>query len=127
MNIIFEVPQGSILGPLLFVLYVNNMFQTADCHLYLYAGHFWLVYQHRDIKKKPSKKSILNFFNVCDWFVDKKLRFHFGEGKTKSILFATNKKLNKESSIDIRYGTIHIKQYHTATYFDYIPEEENQY
>lgn len=55
------------------------------------------------------------------------LGFILGKARQKIYCLLLMKKLNKESSIDIRYGTIHIKQYHTATYFDYIPEEENQY
>ena len=31
------VPQGSILGPLIFLMYVNNMTQVVKCDLYLYA------------------------------------------------------------------------------------------
>ena len=32
--------------------------------------------------------------NICDWFVDNKLSIHFGEDKTKSILFASKHKIN---------------------------------
>ena len=32
--------------------------------------------------------------DICDWFVDNKLSIHFGEDKTKSILFASKHKIN---------------------------------
>ena len=36
---------------------------------------------------------------MCDWFVDIKLNIHFGEDKTKSILFASKfKRKNKKTS-----------------------------
>ena len=44
------------------------------------------------------------------------LSIHFGEDKTKCILFATKSRLNKVSSLEIKYGERHIKQYHTVTY-----------
>ena len=42
------VPQGSILGPLLFLLYVNDMVQAVNCDLLLYADDTGLI-QHKDI------------------------------------------------------------------------------
>ena len=64
-----------------------------------------------------------NFPNVCDWFVDNKLSIHFGEDKTKSILFGTKHRLNKVNSVEIKYGQIHIKQYHTVTYLGCLLDE----
>ena len=43
------VPQGSILGPLLFLLYVNDMVQAINCDLLLYVDDTGLVLQHKDI------------------------------------------------------------------------------
>ena len=65
----------------------------------------------------------LNFSDVCDWFVDNKLSIHFGEDKTKCILFGTKHRLNEVSSLDIKYGEIHIKQYHTVTYLGCLLDE----
>ena len=45
------VPQGSILGPLLFFLYINDMPQAADCDLFLYAGNTCLLYRHQDLEQ----------------------------------------------------------------------------
>ena len=42
-------PQGSILGPLLFLLQVNDMKQAVDCNLLLYADD--LVYQDKDVEE----------------------------------------------------------------------------
>ena len=88
----YEVPQRSIIGSLLFLLYVNDMFQAVDCELFLYADDSCLVHQHRDVKVIDTKLN-KKFSNVCDWFVDNKLNIHFGEGKTKCILFGTKKRL----------------------------------
>ena len=44
-NITCGVPQGSILGPLLFLIYVNDMRQAVKSNLFLYADGFCLVFQ----------------------------------------------------------------------------------
>ena len=43
------VPQGSILGPLLFLLYVNDMPQTIECDLLLYADDSVLFFSHKNV------------------------------------------------------------------------------
>ena len=82
------VPQGSILGPFLFLISVNDMSQAVKCDLLLYADDTCLVFQHKYINKIKNQLNE-DFSNICDWFVDNKLSIHFGEDKTKSILFAS--------------------------------------
>ena len=43
------VPQGSILGPLIFLLYVNDMSCSVDCELLLYADDSCLIFSGPDI------------------------------------------------------------------------------
>ena len=71
------------------------MSEAVRCDLFLYADDIcrrWfsicLVCQHKDINKIENQLNE-DFCNICDWFVDNKLSIHFGEDKTKSILFAS--------------------------------------
>ena len=84
------VPQGSILGPLLFLLYVNDMVQAVNCDLLLYADDTGLIFQHKDINIIEQQLN-RNFSNICDWFVDNKLSIHFGEEKKNIHSFCSFK------------------------------------
>ena len=48
-NISCGVSQGSILGPILFLIYVNDMSQVVECNLYLYADDSCLLFQHKNV------------------------------------------------------------------------------
>ena len=50
-----------------------------------------------NIKMLMKLKNRLNVdsSNICDWFADNKVSIHFGEDKTKSILFASKNILKK--------------------------------
>ena len=58
-----DVPQGSILGPLLSVIYIKNMSQAVKCNLLLYADDTCLVCQHKDtnVMEKQLNKDFGNF------------------------------------------------------------------
>ena len=86
------VPQGSVLGPLLFLLYVNDMPQAVSCELLLYADDMCLICMGKDIKTIEDQLN-KDFTSLCEWCIDNKLSIHFGEQKTKSILFGTTKRL----------------------------------
>ena len=99
------MPQGSVLGPLLLLIYVNDMLMAFKCDLFLYADNTCLVFHSKnvkDIKKQLNE----DFANICDWFVDNKLSIHFGEDKTKSILFTSKRKIKKLQKLEIIYNNI---------------------
>jgi len=117
------VPQGSILGPLLFLLYVNDMpMAVSKCDLFLYADDSCLVFQHKNVKE-IEKVLTEEFKDLCEWFVDNKLSIHFGEDKTKSILFAPKGKSKKLDTLDITYGNIRIMQHSKVSYLGCILDE----
>ena len=93
--------QGSILGPLLFLIYVNEMPQAVKSNLFLYADDSCLMYQHKDVSEIEEQLN-KDFENVCDWFVDNKLSIHFGEDKTKSILFASKRKIKSARTLNVK-------------------------
>ena len=100
--------------PLLFLIYVNDMPQAIKPNVLLYVDHSCLMYQQKDIAKI---KKILNedFENTCDWYFGNKLSIHFGDDKTKSILFASKRRAKNICKLNIRYKEINIKQQPQAT------------
>ena len=115
------IPRGSISGSLLFLLYVNEMSQVVKCERFSYAYDTCLIFQHKETEIQLNK----NFSLICDWFVNDKLSFHFGEDKTRSILFSSKRflRLKKASPINIQCKDIKIKQFRKVTYLDCILDE----
>ena len=120
-NLSCGVPQGSILGPLVFLLYVNDMARAVDCELLLYADDSCLIFRDKSIEHIESNLN-RNFNTLCDWFLENRLSIHFGEDKTKSILFG-RKNCKNFKKLDIRRGDIMIKQHSMVTYLGCILDE----
>ena len=58
------------------------------------------------------------------WFVDNKLSIHFGEDKTKCILFTSKNKIKKVGNLSINHGDIQIKQHSKVTYLGCVLDED---
>ena len=84
------VPQGSILGPLLFLIYINDMNISLTCRLSLYADDSALIFSHRDPRVISSHLS--EELSRCkQWLVDNRLSLHVG--KTECLLFGSKRRL----------------------------------
>ena len=116
------VLQRSIRGPLLLLIYVNDTQISVRCNLFLYADDTCLVFQSKNVK--VVEKQLNEYFvNICGWFVDNKLSFHFREDKTNSILFVSKRKIKKLQKLRIICNNIWIKQNSRVTYLGCILEE----
>ena len=107
------VPQGSLLGPLLFLCYVNDMPISIKCKLLLYADDSAILVSGTD-PKIISHILSNELDNVNKWLIDNKLSLHLG--KTESILFGTKKKLASVNNFNIQCNNTSIKSVKNVSY-----------
>lgn len=61
------VTQGSILGSVLFLLYVNDIVNNIDCDLFLYASDTTVIVTGKnDIRVQDNLQK--NIVKLCHWF-----------------------------------------------------------
>ena len=83
-NVCCGVPQGSILGPLLFLLYVNDLHNSSALDPIMFADDTNLFYEHKDLKTLfPQVNQEL--LKINERFEANRLSVHVG--KTKCSLF----------------------------------------
>ena len=87
-NLTCGIPQGSTLGLLLLLWYVNDIPQAVKYDLSLYADDTCHTFEHENLKEIEDQLNF-SFSSLCDWFIHNKLGIHLGEDKTKFILFGT--------------------------------------
>ena len=80
-------PQGSILGPLFFIMYVNDLittFSENSPNIILYADDNAIYYAHNQLEELE-KQLAVGMKKLCDWCNLNKLTIHFQ--KTKYTIF----------------------------------------
>ena len=94
------VPQGSILGPLLFLIYINDLPLATEMLTLLFADDSNFLIHGKSLEEIIPKVN-LEMKKICDWFRLNELSIH--PEKTKFMIF--NK---KESSIKWEDITINL-------------------
>ena len=86
------VPQGSILGPLFFLVFYNDLPYILDCELDAYADDSTLTYTAKSVDEISDKLS-----NSCDavsqWMIENKLKLN--TDKTQILLTGTSQRLHR--------------------------------
>lgn len=112
-EVTFGVPQGSILGPQLFLIYINDMHISLNCRLALYADDSALIFSHKNCDIISEQLS--NELSNCKkWLTDNKLSLHVG--KTECMLFGSSKRLKRVRDFQISCDGIAVKQVTSVTY-----------
>jgi len=107
------VPQGSILGPLLFLCYCNDMEMALKCTLLLYADDSALIVSGKHVTEIESTLSY-EMNNLSNWLIDNRLSLHLG--KTETILFGSKRKIQKAKPLSVKCKNVDIKQTKNVKY-----------
>ena len=114
------VPQGSILGPLLFLCYINDMAAALRCKLSLYADDSALVYSGSDPVEVAAFLSAE--LDTCrKWLVDNRLSLHLG--KTECILFSSRRRLAADVDFQIRVGDTAVERVASVKYLGVVLDQ----
>jgi hypothetical protein len=107
------VPQGSILGPLLFLLSFNDVHEVLqDCNIMMYADDT-VIYVSGKHEEEIRRKLSNDFSRVAEWLKANELIINMKPGKTECMLFGTSQKA-KNRELEINYQ--HTKISNTLSY-----------
>jgi hypothetical protein len=109
-KVIHGVPQGSILGPLLFLLFINDLpkFMTDKSTTILFADDTSVLLSHSNLFDfKNDIKTI--FATLNEWFIQNLLSLNFS--KTQFVYFTTRKSNQMEITIDYNNKNIPTHSY----------------
>ena len=95
LNITCGVPQGSILGPLLFLTFFNDLQKCLKRSQSLYFGDDTIVYGHGKTQDIVESQLNEDLKNMSTYFKTNQLIISLNKGKTETMIFGTSSRLSK--------------------------------
>jgi len=101
MDVNFGVPQSSVLGPLLFLLYINDITEAmiADCSIRLFADDA-LIYATGSSRQESNERLNEQMIRVEDWLRN---RLYRNVSKTKAMLIRGIRRKVAEQNFKVKF------------------------
>ncbi|CAH1256204.1 ACSS3 [Branchiostoma lanceolatum] len=118
----YGVPQGSILGPLLFIIYVNDMPECLQsCDISMYADDTVIYYSNKDF---TNIENVLqnDLQRLSQWFAANSLSMN--GGKCKSMLIGTNRRLASCNIPNLAVNGVNLKTCDKYTYLGVVIDRQ---
>lgn len=104
LKVQYGVPQGSILGPFLFIVYVNDLPNLLPFKFVMYADDTTFITSHNDVNAvKQMNNSMMG--KATQWFQENRLSLN--NKKTEHILFSLGN-INNEQSHPVKLLGIYL-------------------
>ena len=118
LNVNVGIPQGSCLGPLLFLVYINDIFLATNIKLRLFADDACLSYQHCD---SDHVNAVINreLGKIDEWLCKNRLFINYS--KTKFLLF---NRTAKKSEFSVKVNGFVIEQSENIKYLGLILDDK---
>ena len=121
----YGVPQGSSLGPLFFLIYINDLKTAANCNPRLFADDTCPIVTAPSISLLQKKKINNDLSRFREWCCVNKLTIkHF---KTNALLYSPTLKLTDDLQINIKFADTPITITHSAKYLGLIIDSNLDY
>lgn len=118
------MPQGSILGPLLFVIFANDVTDhVKSVKIIMYADDTVLYVDGPDLTSIENALSS-DMSLLASWFTENELILNLKKGKTEAMVFGTSQKLaTLSATLNVKYQDYSINVTNTYKYLGVILDQ----